>query len=410
MISVIDSAVGAALDEAPGPLDHPEHEGVAAVGRARVGRAPPRRTGRPASRSPARWAASTAPERRRTRSTAAGRAARPAGRTRGRRRRPRASAPRSQCATTRSRRPSSSSPRSPSDRPRSTISVASAVPDDRRGRARRWRRSAPPGRRPAPAGRRWPGPARRPRRRAAGSGPASSVKASPTASRAIRCTRSAGSSSPSAVERLVEQVVLLPVDQPHLEAAQAGREPQRRLGQRRGVAGPPGEVGRLPVEHPRAVEVGRVEQGRPGAAEQPRPGGVVDRDQVEGLAVEPGGVLPRLGVVRGARRLLGGRHDAVAVGERHGRAAGVRRPRRAARPGIVGGARGAAPGVGRPAWRRTPRRGRARATARGGHPPGAPGRWPRRRRARRRRRRSSSPASVADRVRARRPDPGRRRR
>ena len=39
-------------------------------------------------------------------------------------------------------------------------------------------------------------------------------------------------------QRLVQQLVLLPVDEPHLEAAQAGREPQRRLGQAAGVPGP----------------------------------------------------------------------------------------------------------------------------------------------------------------------------
>ncbi len=217
------------------------------------------------------------------------------------------------------------------------------------------------------------GQGRRRRSDSAGMRPASSVNASPTASRAIRCTRRTGSPSPSASRASASRSFCSRSTSRTSNPPSPAAKPNAASASAVGVAGPTRQVGRLAVEHPGA------RRGRPRRAAPRRrraaaaAGGVVDRHQVEGLRGRAGPRPPRPG--RRARRGPPPRsRPRPGPGRRGaGPAAGARPPRRGAGRGRrppPGAARGAA----RPAWRRTRRLARARATARDGRRPAGRGR------------------------------------
>ncbi len=223
------------------------------------------------SRSPARCASGAPPERDVPGVQAAGRAGRPAGERRGRRPRPRPSRPAPSGPTTRSRSPSSCEAEV-AERPPDVDDLGGlGLPQGDVVGPGTGRRSAPP------APRRGRGVARPAGQRDGVGGErrdpaASSVKASPTASLAIRCTRRAGRTSPrrgQCLGRAGRSARGRPAAPRSHPGPRRSPAPPRRAA---GVARAPGQVRRLAVEHPRRLEVGRVEQRRAGPAQQPRAG------------------------------------------------------------------------------------------------------------------------------------------
>ena len=85
------------------------------------------------------------------------------------------------------------------------------------------------------------------------------VNDSATESRASTSTLGAESSGPRRPQRLVEQVGLHAVPQPHLEAGQSRGEAERRPGDQVGVVAASPDVGSVEERLARPVEVARAE-------------------------------------------------------------------------------------------------------------------------------------------------------
>ena len=219
------------------------------------------------------------------------------------------------------------------------------------------------------------------------------------------------------VQRLLEQVGLHPVPEPHLEAGQARGETEGRPREQVGVVGAPPEIRGGEERLASPVEVARAEPGlaRRGAGGR---GGAVDpaSDQLERAVAPAHGVLVgqhgrgrARGVLRRGGRCVGGRPAAApGSGGAPARLPGhpcARTPRRSARP-----PRGAARDDGPERASRGPRRGPARGRSRAGRRPASPARRrPGRRPARPARRAAYRAASPAGSPTTRHPAPPRRR-